>query len=681
MELGESDLIRAKEVILHDLDIASALCEYIKDNSVTTIVLGASNRSALARAFGNSDVPTVIGKSAPDSCSVYVVTKGKGVKIKSAIDPLTPDSATKSSPFHAFSPDSTSSTNQRSWGGSASDHSSSDGSKNTSLLNSANNSREFHQITPKESNESQIDLSYSAPGSSELSYKQNFQSDVSYEQLDQPRISDSSRSSTSSQTTEIEDELKRLKLELMQITEKYKVACHETSTAREKVRDIVHWKLDGSKLEEAVHAQDAALAIVERERQKCKVAVDVANKAQHIAELESEKRKCAELKFKHEYEEKQKAIDALGRTVVRYRRYSINEIEVATDYFSDSAKIGEGSYGPVYKATLDHTPVAIKVLRPDMSQGQQQFQREVEVLSRMRHPNMVILLGACPEYGCLVYEYMENGSLEDRLDRLNETPPLPWSIRFRIAAEIATALNFLHHTKPEPLVHRDLKPANILLDKNYVSKISDVGLARLVPPSIPDTITQYRMTAAAGTFCYIDPEYQQTGLLGTKSDIYSLGVMLLQIITAKAPMGLTHIVESAIENGHFAEVLDQTLKDWPVEEALSYAKLALKCCELRRRDRPDLNSIILPELERLKDLGSKSNTQSRFCYMYSRGAFEDYSSSSQASQSRFDYTNSEDQSYEGSSYTSQETRNTDSETRTDDQSRSAGTITSFETMD
>lgn len=230
---------------------------------------------------------------------------------------------------------------------------------------------------------------------------------------------------------------------------------------------------------------------------------------------------------------------------------------------------------------------------------------QVEVLSRMRHPNMVILLGACPEYGCLVYEYMDNGSLEDRLYRKSSSAPLPWQTRFRIAAEIATALNFLHRTRPEPLVHRDLKPANILLDRNNVSKISDVGLSRLVPPNIADSITQCCMTAAAGTFCYIDPEYQQTGMLGTKSDIYSLGIVLLQIITAKPAMGLTHHVETAIENDQFIDILDPTVEDWPIQDTLSFANMALRCCELRRRDRPDLDTEILPELQRLRDLGSQ----------------------------------------------------------------------------
>lgn len=224
----------------------------------------------------------------------------------------------------------------------------------------------------------------------------------------------------------------------------------------------------------------------------------------------------------------------------------------------------------------------------------------------MRHPNMVLLLGACPEYGCLVYEYMANGSLEDRLFRRGDSPALSWQLRFRIAAEIATGLLFLHRTKPEPIVHRDLKPANILLDHYFVSKISDVGLARLVPPSVADDVTQYRMTSAAGTFCYIDPEYQQTGMLGVKSDVYSFGIILLQIITAKPAMGLTHHVGRAIENGKFAEILDPSVPDWPVEEALTLAKLGLQCAELRRKDRPDLDSIVLPELNKLRDLADQS---------------------------------------------------------------------------
>ncbi|GER28389.1 protein kinase family protein [Striga asiatica] len=740
--------IRATEVILQDHDVARGLAEYISINSITTIVLGASSRAAILRAFKNADVPSSVARCAPDSCTVYAVSKGKVVKLKSGSQPETPSSSTSSMPRNAlFSPADNSSQSSYyapdSWKSPNSEVSSfdignqsrqsPDGAKNTIPLYSGTNtiSREYHQnqipqkersygskstalqnSTNSEESERHSNTKYSTPydsdntsnegstsyysnyssspvnskpgetdfghmanrqannskisnlmqslnnmslevrkrgspgysmsESSDVSEGMSFPSDVSFEVMDHYRVSDSSRSSTSSQTAEIDDELRRLKQDLHQITMKYNLANQEAATARDKVRGLIQSKIDeGSKLDEARQAHEAALAIVEREKLMCKAAVEVAHKAQRIAELESEKRKHAELKYKQESEEKQKAIDALARSEIRYRRYTMDEIEIATDYFLAANKIGEGGYGPVFKATLDHTPVAIKVLRPDISQGEQQFQKEVEVLSRMRHPNMVVLLGACPEYGSLVYEYMENGSLEDRLHRKNGSPPLSWPARFRISAEIATALNFLHSTRPEPLVHRDLKPGNILLDRNLVSKISDVGLCRLVPPPVADTITQCHMTAAAGTFCYIDPEYQQTGMLGTKSDVYSFGVMLLQILTARPAMGLSHYVETAIENGRFGEVLDRAVGDWPVEEALSLAKLALKCCELRRRDRPDLNSVILTELERLRDLGSEVARGGgvSYCYVNLQGggvsSKESSSSESQVNQERF----------------------------------------------
>ncbi|KZV24893.1 U-box domain-containing protein 52-like [Dorcoceras hygrometricum] len=694
--------IIAKEVVLHDKDIAGALTEYITANSIKTIVLGASTHGAISRAFRNTDVPSSIAKTAPDSCAVYTASKAKVVEIKSGSELSTPTSATSSTNssmrqnvFSPHCPDSAKFRPQGSWKGAVSEFSFTDGSKNISPLNSrdylqtntskrpahgkilvqnseeisesvymaqwerrnesenptpvesANSSYESlpyasnhnspfgsltsgnepknkHSATPESMTNLNLRVRTKETSSHSLSGSTNsgvpsFPSDISFELLDQPGSSNSPTSPKSPQAAEIDDELRRLKAEFKQTIKKYNAACQETVTAREKARDNAHYKSEElSKLEDAKQAQKVALVIVEREKQKCKAAVQLAQKAQRIAELESVKRQRAEMKFKHEAEEKQKAMDALARCVIQYRRYSIHEIEIATNNFSRSQKIGEGGYGVVYKATLDHTPVAVKVLSSDISQGQKQFQREVEVLSQMRHPHMVILLGACPEHGCLVYEYMENGSLEDRLNCRNGTPPLSWRTRIRIATEIATALNFLHQMRPEPLVHRDLKPANILLDKNLVSKISDVGLSRLIPPTLVDSGTQYHMTAPAGTFCYIDPEYQQTGMLGTKSDIYSLGVMLLQIITAKPAMGLTHYVENAIEEGQFDEILDHKVKDWPVKEVLSLAKLALNCCELRRKDRPDLDSVILPELERLKELGSEVKDENRLYYLYSQ---------------------------------------------------------------
>ncbi|KAJ0008200.1 hypothetical protein Pint_30735 [Pistacia integerrima] len=409
-------------------------------------------------------------------------------------------------------------------------------------------------------------------------------------------------SCSSQNLDEVEAEMRRLKLELKQTMDMYSTACKEALLAKQKAMELQRWRLEEEqRVEEARVAEETALSLAEKEKAKCKSAIEAAEAAKRIAELEAQRRLKFEMKALQESEGAKWMLDNVDQSDLRYRRYTIDEIEIATESFSEHLKIGEGGYGPVYKGYLDHTPVAVKVLRPDAAQGRSQFQQEVEILSSIRHPNMVLLLGACPEYGIIVYEYMASGSLDDCLFHRRNTQPLSWQLRFRIAAEIATGLLFLHQTKPEPLVHRDLKPGNILLDQNYVSKISDVGLARLVP-AVAENVTQYRMTSTAGTFCYIDPEYQQTGMLGVKSDVYSLGVMLLQLITGKSPMGLTHNVGRAIENGTLSEMLDPSVTDWPLDETLSFAKLAFQCAELRRKDRPDLGKVVLPELNKLREL-------------------------------------------------------------------------------
>ncbi|TMX03971.1 hypothetical protein EJD97_012730 [Solanum chilense] len=701
--------IQAQEVILQDSDVAQALTEYISQKFITTIVFGASTRNALTRAFKIQDVPSSLSRSVPEFCSIYAISRGKVLKLKSASQPATPSSKASSSQtgFSHNSPISRVHIPQGNWGsigtfesidaGSRSIYSDSSsvsdrnpasqstspnyssatehtpkawsdsqnssrnpspdrsvstigevlnksqltrqpGCKNLTPISSWGNSDDFGEWAPpaelvgSSENSSQASVNsitdttktlhdrhlgsllppsqhrvnnlnlrmrpkensfYSTSGSSDLSSSSSYRfSDMSFEHLDSSHnVSEASRSSISFQNAdELEEEMKRLKFELKQSLDMHNGNC------RRQAREIDHSaSKEACNLEEAKEAPEASHAMLEKEKQKCKAALEVAQMAQYIAELESKKRR-------HEAEEKKKAQDAFACSENCYRRYSKDEIEAATNYFSNSQKIGEGGYGPVYKGYLDHTSVAIKVLRSDITQGQIQFQKEIEVLSRLRHPNVVLLLGTCPEYGCLVYECMEKGSLEDRLFCKDKSSPIPWPARFRIAAEIAAALHFFHLTKPEPIVHRDLKPANILLDANYRSKISDVGLARLVPPSVSGRFTQCLMTSAAGTFCYIDPEYQKTGMLNTKSDVYSLGIMLLQIITARPPMGLTHHVERSIEKGKFDDILDPSVNDWPLEEALSFAKLSLKCCELRRKDRPDLGSVILPELERLKNI-------------------------------------------------------------------------------
>lgn len=289
-----------------------------------------------------------------------------------------------------------------------------------------------------------------------------------------------------------------------------------------------------------------------------------------------------------------------------YSTFTWEEIDNATESFSESLKIGTGSNGTVYKGHLNHLDVAIKVLHSNDSSSTKHFNQELEVLSKIRHPHLLMLLGACPDRGCLVYEYMENGSLADRLQCRKGTPPIPWFDRFRIAWEIGTALVFLHSRKPSPIIHRDLKPENVLLDRNLVSKIGDVGLSTLMPPK--ETLsnrTVYKKTGLAGTLFYLDPEYQRTGQVSVKSDTYALGMVILELLTARrSPIGLPEVVEQAVEDGQITHVLDESAGDWPVKEAHELAQLGLKCLEMRSKDRPDLNSVVVEELGRLKRIAA-----------------------------------------------------------------------------
>lgn len=135
---------------------------------------------------------------------------------------------------------------------------------------------------------------------------------------------------------------------------------------------------------------------------------------------------------------------------------------------------------------------------------------QLEILSNVRHPHLLLLIGACPDHRWLIYEYMEKGNLEERLLQKNNSPTIPWFDWFRIAWEVASALVFLHNAKPKPVIHHDLKPANILLDQNLVSKLGDIRLATMLQAD-PSMTTMYKDAGPVGTICYIEPEYQRTG--------------------------------------------------------------------------------------------------------------------------------------------------------------------------
>jgi serine/threonine protein kinase len=214
---------------------------------------------------------------------------------------------------------------------------------------------------------------------------------------------------------------------------------------------------------------------------------------------------------------------------------------------------------------------------------------QVAVLSRVRHPNLVTLIGSCREAFGLVYEFLPNGSLEERLACTNNTPPLTWQVRTRIISEMCSALTFLHSNKPHPVVHGDLKPANILLDANLVSKLGDFGICRLLIQSNTSTTTRlHRTSTPRGTFAYMDPEFMSTGELTPRSDVYSFGIIILQLLTGRPPQKIAEVVEDAMEKGDLHSIIDPSAGSWPFVQANQLAHLGLRCAEMTRRRRPDL---------------------------------------------------------------------------------------------
>ncbi|MCH82930.1 putative LRR receptor-like serine/threonine-protein kinase, partial [Trifolium medium] len=191
-------------------------------------------------------------------------------------------------------------------------------------------------------------------------------------------------------------------------------------------------------------------------------------------------------------------------------------------------------YGKVYKGILSNgTVVAIKRAQQGSLQGEKEFLTEISILSRIHHRNLVSLVGYCDEEGeqMLVYEFMSNGTLRDHLSVTSEKP-LTFAMRLKIALESAKGLVYLHTEAEPPIFHRDVKSSNILLDSKFTAKVADFGLSRLAPvPDVHGIIPGHVSTAVVGTPGYLDPEYFLTHAFTNKSDVYSLGVVFLELLT------------------------------------------------------------------------------------------------------------------------------------------------------
>ncbi|KAF8051669.1 hypothetical protein N665_1684s0005 [Sinapis alba] len=641
--------------VIESDNVAAAIAEEVTRSSMERLVIGGSSRSFFSR---KADMCSAISALVPSFCTVYVVSKGK----LSCVRPSDSDG-------NATIRDDGSERTDSSSGSSGPNSESTDGV--SSALDSQSRAlslpvRRFQHVqgiarqasVPMDTSSVGSDdtrcMSMDADEAKDVSSINRSSTDTSrwtprlrdYEERKDAMSSSSSNreygnaggkfswtgmvidtthSRASQQASNMSDnlsehsytdnqvnlsfEVEKLRAELRHVQEMYTAAQTETFDASRKLGELNQRRLEEAiKLEELKLKEYAARELAEKEKQNFEKARRDAESMREKTEKEIAQRREAERKAARDAKEKEKLEGTLESPRLQYQHFTWEEIVAATSSFSEELKIGMGAYGSVYKCNMHHTTAAVKVLHTAESGLSKQFQQELEILSKIRHPHLVLLLGACPEQGALVYEYMENGSLEDRLFQVNNSPPLPWFERVRIAWEVAAALVFLHKSKPKPIIHRDLKPANILLDHNFVSKVGDVGLSTMVQVDPLSTkFTIYKQTSPVGTLSYMDPEYQRTGMISSKSDVYSFGLIVLQLLTAKPPIALTHFVESAMDsNDEFLKILDQKAGNWPVEETRELTSLALCCTELRGKDRPDLRDQILPALESLKKVAEKA---------------------------------------------------------------------------
>ncbi|XP_073223787.1 probable serine/threonine-protein kinase PBL7 [Cicer arietinum] len=283
--------------------------------------------------------------------------------------------------------------------------------------------------------------------------------------------------------------------------------------------------------------------------------------------------------------------------------FTYRELEVGTDGFDEANVIGNEANGLMYKGILsDGTLAAIKLLHSEGKQGERAFRIEVDLLSQLCSPYLVELLGYCADqhHRLLIFEYMPNGTLQHHLhSHKDQTQLLDWWTRMRIALDCARALEFLHEHAISPVIHRDFKSYNVLLDQNFRAKVSDFGLAKMGSEKKNGQVS----TRVLGTTGYLAPEYASTGKLTTKSDVYSYGVVLLELLTGRVPVDIKrppgeHVLVSwalprLTNREKVVEMVDPALHGQYSKKALiQVAAIAAMCIQPEADYRPLMTDVV-----------------------------------------------------------------------------------------
>ncbi|CAL9079462.1 unnamed protein product [Musa textilis] len=279
----------------------------------------------------------------------------------------------------------------------------------------------------------------------------------------------------------------------------------------------------------------------------------------------------------------------------------LKTLEVATDDFSESNLLGQGGFGPVYKGVLENgQEIAVKKLSLTSRQGVREFTNEVKLLLKVQHRNLVSLLGCCiaSDQKMLVYPYFPNRSLDHFLFGNSSAATLDWSKRFEIIGGVAKGLLYLHEESPVKIIHRDIKASNILLDDQLIPKIADFGMARL----FQGDDTHVNTFKISGTYGYMAPEYAMNGYLSAKADVFSFGVLVLEIVSGRKNLDkrldeeksdLLSYAWKVFQKGKALEIMDPTIPSGNGDEAALCIQIALLCCQAVLSDRPDMYTVQL----------------------------------------------------------------------------------------
>ncbi|KAI9073438.1 hypothetical protein K1719_044623 [Acacia pycnantha] len=283
--------------------------------------------------------------------------------------------------------------------------------------------------------------------------------------------------------------------------------------------------------------------------------------------------------------------------------YTLKEMEEATGSFSENNLLGKGGFGRVYRGTLRSGEV-VAIKKMDLpaikeAEGEREFRVEVDILSRLDHPNLVSLIGYCADgkHRFLVYEYMHNGNLQDHLNGIGQRK-MDWPPRLKVALGAARGLAYLHSSSAVgiPIVHRDFKSTNVLLNANLEAKISDFGLAKLMPEGQETHVT----ARVLGTFGYFDPEYTSTGKLTLQSDVYAFGVVLLELLTGRRAVDLNQgpndqnlvlqVRNILNDRKRLRKVIDPEMarNSYTIESIAMFANLASRCIRADSGERPSM---------------------------------------------------------------------------------------------